>query len=112
YLAYNVASPRLSSKSAANSLAVTSPSAASSSIGRLDGNPAPGSPSCARLACASGSIVLLADSATQLGEVAVIGTPSRTQRHRTSPAASPAFHALHPASLALPLVCPPAGCGA
>ena len=40
----------------------------------------------------------------------VIGTPTRTQRHRTPPAASPTFQALHSTSFALFLVCSRARC--
>ena len=73
-------------------------------------SPALGSPSFARLACASGSIALLAESEPGPGGSAVIGTPSRTQRHRTPPAASPAPHTLHSAWLALSFVCSSARC--
>jgi hypothetical protein len=111
YFAYScVLSTDAGGRPSAGSSAVKSPSTASSSIVRSEGNPALVSPSFARLACASGSVVLFADSSSELGECVVIGTPSRTQRHRTSPAASPAFHTLHSASLALSLVWSPARC--
>jgi hypothetical protein len=59
------------------------------------------SPLAARRTCASELIVLLADSAIGPGQLAVIATPSRIRRPRTSPAALPAFRRLRPALFAL-----------
>ena len=67
------------------------------------------SPLPARRTCASVSIVLLADSAIGLGQLAVIATPSRTRQPRTSLAAWPAFRRLRSALFALSLVCSLAG---
>jgi hypothetical protein len=54
-------------------------SAATLSIVTSDWNRALSSPSFARFACTSGSILLLADSAPELHEFALIGTPARTR---------------------------------
>jgi hypothetical protein len=67
------------------------------------------SPLPARCTCASVSIVLLADSAIGLGHLAVIATPSRTRRPRTSRVALPACRRLRSALFALFLVCSLAG---
>src|SRR5262249_48862496 len=53
--------------------------------------------SASRRACASGSVVLLFDSAALRGEGAPGGPASCTRRTRTPLAASPAFHTLRPA---------------
>jgi hypothetical protein len=66
-------------------------------------------PLAARRTAASGSIVLLADSAIGPDHLAVIATPSRARRPRTPPAAWPASRGLRSALLALFLVCSLAG---
>ena len=70
------------------------------------------SPLAPRRTCAPGSIVLLADSAIGLGQLAVTATPSRTRRPRTSPAALPAFRRLRSALFALLLMSSLAGVAA